>query len=45
MSTELKVILLDDNLKEIKEYILPKPKLFSDLKTFLEKNISKVYLY
>ena len=41
MSTELKVILLDDNLKEIKEYRLPKPKLFSDLKTFLEKNISK----
>ena len=41
MSKELKVILVDDNLKEIKQLRLPKPKLFSDLKTFLEKNISK----
>ena len=41
MSKELKIILVDDNLKEIKQFKIPKPKLFKELKSYLEKNISK----
>ena len=41
MSKELKIILVDDDLKEIKQFKLPKPKSFKELKSFLEKNISK----
>ena len=31
MSNELKIILVDDNLKEIKQFKIPKPKLVSSL--------------
>ena len=41
MSKELKIILVDDDLKEIKQYKLPKPKSLEDVKIFIEKNISK----
>ena len=41
MSKNLKIILVDDDLKEIKQFIMPKPKLLEEVKAFIEKNISK----
>ena len=41
MSKDLKIILLDDDLKEIKQFKIPKPKSFEEVKYFVEKNISK----
>ena len=41
MSKNLKIILVDDDLKEIKQFIMPKPKLFEEVQAFIEKNISK----
>ena len=41
MSKNLKIILVDDDLKEIKQFMIPKPKLFEKVKAFIEKNISK----
>ena len=33
--------MVDDNLKEIKQFIIQKPKLFEEVKFFIEQNISK----
>ena len=41
MSKNLKIILVDDDLKEIKQFIMKKPKLLEEVQTFIEKNISK----
>ena len=41
MSRVLKINLVDDNLKEIKQFIIQKPKLFEEVKFFIEQNISK----
>ena len=41
MSKVLKINLVDDNLKEIKQFIIQKPKLFEEVKFFIEQNISK----
>ena len=41
MSKVLKISLVDDNLKEIKQFIIQKPKLLEEVKFFIEKNISK----
>ena len=41
MSENLEIILVDDDLKEIKQFVLKKPKLFEEVKAFIEKNIAK----
>ena len=41
MSKDLKIILIDDDLKEIKHFTISKPKSFEEVKFFIEKNISK----
>ena len=44
MSSNFKIVLLDKFLNTIKEYNIPRPKLFEDIKKYIEKNISKNYV-